>query len=249
MANRLEKNPLHFIDKNNFVITQEQDISSRAGNSAQHTMMWIIGMYSLSQNKVEAFIQAKKRVFMCWLLVNKQLEPTLHWDNRYWPGQIGHMSRDNLQGFICAMKLFDLKKGLRLLMLRILLRFGFLWNTKHIGQTEDKKKIPDFCGPLMWLLYTRFKFNPLNLVSDIYLALAIKIASYRVSLSDKHCGEHLNLIMIAETCRLISSNFILSRVLKNYKLSGIPQRSLKVYFAPEYAAPLDSLWIKIIQRW
>ncbi|RTL05222.1 hypothetical protein EKK58_08725 [Candidatus Dependentiae bacterium] len=245
---KLKKNPLHFVDKKEFIVTQEHDFSSRGGNSAQHTAMWIIGMYSLSRDAITSFIQAKKKIFLYWILLNKQPEPTLHWDAQHWPGQVGHMSRDNLVAFVCALKLFDLKKTLWLLLLRIALRGGFLWNYKRIGQTEGPHKIPDWCGPLIWFTALRFKWNPLNLIADLYLGIAIVIACLRSS-NPKHMDQHLNLIVIGETCAKISHNIILDCVLAFYKESELPKIALTAYFEPEYAAPLDHIWIQVVERW
>lgn len=234
------------MDKAGFIVSHEPDIASRGGNSLQHTSMFLIFCYSLMQN-MDAFVQGSKRAFAMWKLATAYGAPRLHWDITYWPGTAGHMSRDNLFSAICLLKLYNLKTELRAILFCIIMRGGFLWNTRKIG--SDEKNFPDWCGPMMWMIAFRFKWNPLNIVSDLYLWLAIKIQIQHTKNDKNHTDGHLNLIVAGETCRLISSNWLLEKILRDYRNSCFPQFAMDDYFDNDNSAPLHDPGKAVIDLW
>ncbi len=248
------------MDKAGFIISHEPEIASRGGNSLQHTSMFLIFCYSMMQN-MESFVQGSKRAFAMWKLATAYGEPRLHWDITYWPGETGHTSRDNLFSAICLLKMYNLKSELRAILFCIIMRIGFLWNYKNIGSAEVNTKYitifgkrvkfahRDWCGPLMWMIAFRFKWNPLNIISDLYLWAAIKVQLRNTKRDLTHTDGHLNLIVACETCRLVRSNLILNKILRWYKKTGIPQFALDDYFDNEYSPPLHDLGKAVINNW
>lgn len=225
------KNINDHIDEFGFIVSTEPDVASRGGNSAQHSSIYYISE-GLSYHKI-------------WYILDKDGEPRLHWSA--WPSDKGHMSRDNLTCCVCALKLNKMYPELRSLFIRIIMHAGFLWNTKKIGSNE--KNFPDFCGPLMFLVATRFKYNPLNILSDLYLWASIYIQLQNTARDKTHTDGHINLIVIAETCRRISDNLLLSQILKWYKNTNVPQYAARDYFDQEYSPPLHQYLIKIVESW
>jgi len=219
------------IDAYGFIVSTEPDIASRGGNSAQHT-----AIYAISEGR-EFDTQ--------WAILDKEGEPRLHWTG--WPSDKGHMSRDNITCCVCALKLNKMYQELFSLMLRIFMRLGFMWNTRKIG--SDKMNVPDLCGPMIWLVATRFKWNPMNVLSDLYLGLSILIQLRNTRLDQTHTDGHLNLIIIGETCRRVSDNFILNKILGLYKDTNVPQYAACDYFNNQYSAPLHIQLCKIVDGW
>ena len=221
------------IDEFGFVVSTEPDVESRGGNSAQHSAIYYIAE-GLNFDKQ-------------WDLLDREGEPRLHWTG--WPKERGHMSRDNLTCCVCALKLSTEYVELRLakLMYQIFTRLGLLWNYKRIG--DDHWNVPDFCGPLMWMVALRFKWSPLNIISDLYLYLSIQIQLRNTRKNLTHTDGHLNLIIIGETCRRVSDNFILNKILGLYKDTNVPQYAACDYFNNQYSAPLHIQLCKIVDGW
>lgn len=246
---KLNKNPLHYLDRYGYVISQEPDLNSRGGNSIQHTSMFILFCYSLDQGATQ-FINARSKILAMWRLATVYGEPRLHWNNNYWPGQPGHFSRDNGFSPILSLKVFKLYPDLWAISLALICRLGFFWNTKTIGSDENKKPaIGDFSGPLLWMIILRFKFNPLNIISDIYLFLAIEWACFKTSRNVEDTDGHLNLVYACEACRLISSNWLLKSIITRYRKSEIPQYAFDNYFDNTYSPPLHYLATPVITKW
>lgn len=90
-------------------------------------------------------------------------EPVRHWQHYAdWYSRPGTMSRDNLFPLICCLAVMGHKKELWALTWKLLKRGMFTWNTKHIGQHDDGWKLPDFCGPVVWLTIIRGLLKPTN---------------------------------------------------------------------------------------
>lgn len=88
-------------------------------------------------------------------------EPVRHWDHyTNWWSKPGTMSRDQIFPLIACLAAMGLKKELISITWKLLKRGMFCWNTKHIGQHDDKWKIPDWCGPLTWLTIIRGLLKP-----------------------------------------------------------------------------------------
>lgn len=219
------------IDEFGFIVSTEPDVESRGGNSAQHS-----SIYYIAENL--NFVNQ-------WAILDREGEPRLHWSG--WPSDRGHMSRDNLTCCVCALKLNKMYPELRSLFSRIFMRAGFMWNTKRIG--DNHWNVPDFCGPLMWLVAMRFKWSPLNIVSDLYLWASIYIQLTNTARDKTHTDGHLNLIIIGETCRRISDNFILNKILVWYKNTNVPQYAADDYFDREFSPPLHVHLKKIVESW
>lgn len=219
------------IDEYGFIVSTEPDIESRGGNSAQHS-----AIYYIAENKNFA---------SQWSILDKECEPRLHWKG--WPSDRGHMSRDNLTCCVCKMKLDKMYPELRSLFYRIFMRAGFMWNTKRIG--DNHWNVPDFCGPLMVLIFLRFKYSPLNLLADAYLLIAAHIHAYNTRKTPSHSDGHLNIIILIETSRRISDNFILRKLRAWYKSTKIPQAAVIDYFENAYSPPLHIQLNKIIEGW
>jgi len=204
------------LDEFGFVISTEPDIASRGGNSAQHSAIY--------------YIVNNLNFVGIWNALDIDREPRLYRDSRYWTSQRGHMSRDNLTCCVCALKLNKLYIDLGSLFWRIFKRVGFMWNRKNIGSDDVNTKYitilgrkfkfahMDWCGFLMWFVATRFKYNPLNIVSDLYLFVAIYSQLEKTARDKDATDGHLNLIIIAETCSRISSNSFLNRFLSGTKI-------------------------------
>lgn len=223
------------IDEFGFIVSTEPDVESRGGNSAQHS-----AIYYIAENIPFAKI---------WKLLDFQKEPRLHWKG--WPRERGHMSRDNLTCCVCALKLQKMYPELRSLFWRIFMRAGFMWNNRTIGAKEKDKPwyTVDWCGPLIWFTALRFKWNPLNLIADQYLLASIQLQLYNTKKDLTHTDGHLNLIIIGETCRKVSGNFILNKILKDYADTGIPQYAADDYFDREFSPPLHVHLKKIVESW
>lgn len=237
MAKQKIKTVQHFLDKNGFVISQEPDLASRGGNSAQHTMIFNITM-GILWNQIA--LHAIDRILYAWGIIRLDGQPKLHWDARYWPGQPGHMSRDNLFCSVLALKLIGASKQLRILMFQITLRLGFMWNTKKIG--SDEKNFPDWCGLQMWFIALRFKWSPFNYLFDLYYMISVYIARRK-----DDSGNHLNLIMLGEVAKQIAPNPLLGWILWEYQDDAIA--AVKDYFDNEYSPPLHEPMIVMINKW
>lgn len=73
-------------------------------------------------------------------------EPTRHWHRNYWFGRPGTCSRDQLRPTFCVLFAMGQWLELKSLWGKLAYRCLFAWNTKHIGQWDDKQKVPDFVG-------------------------------------------------------------------------------------------------------
>lgn len=240
------KTIVHYLDQQQFIVSIETDPRSRGGNSLQHSMMFNMLGYLIT-NSNDAYVQGAKRTMQTWKIASRFGEPRLHWDNKTWPGQSGHMSRDNLFCAILALRLFNLKSSLTGILLAILFRAGFMWNTKKIG--SDEKNFPDWCGPMMWFIALRCKWNPLNIVADVYLFFAILIQVHTTNNWPTRTDGHINLIFACEVSRQISDNFILNKITKYYKSTGYPKMAVNDYFDNTFSPPLHFFILPVIEKW
>lgn len=234
-----------YLDQNGFVITKEQN-DSRAGNSAQHTAMFILLRFSLG---IIDFEKAKDETIVMFHMIMKD-EPRLYWLEYIWPGQKGHMSRDNLVAFVCILKIFKCDDELKELMQKVFKRFGFLWNTRTIGsEGENKHKlVPDWCGPMILFVYFLGRWKWLDSKAEKYLLLTGVIQTANTKRDKTETDGHLNIFNLMETFRIIRNSEFVNGILMWYKGEGIVQYALKDYFNGDLYAPLDDLAIEVIEK-
>lgn len=124
---------------------------------------------------IEPFMHGYKSIFV-------DEEPTRHWDHTKWFGKQGTCSRDQLRPAFCALAAMGQAGELWSLFKKLAKRGFFAWNTKHIGQHDDKWKVPDFIGiapmhsflrggmrvyPLLMLLW------PFLLITDFFIFINV----------------------------------------------------------------------------
>lgn len=186
-----------------------------------------------------------------------------------WYAKPGTMSRDNLSSCLCAIAFLGRREELMFLLKRILKRGGFLWNTKKIGQQDEKWKIPDWCGLQVLATFCRglivsydsvllyFVLMPFMLIADFFLLLSSLWRLICLYWDADNCGDCLNKIcflsVINETKTETPFSF-LSRVLysglhpgagpnNRERIRGYgPLTSLQHYFRGPNNPPLDELW-------
>lgn len=247
----MAKNLADYIDEMGMVIHLSTD-DSAAGDSSQRTCMAFIANYDLPYRPEEIWGHD----------IYKDSEPRRYWDDSKWPGQKGFMSRDNLFGWICVMRVFHMKFELPMLLTQIAKRGGFLWNTKKIGQQDDAWKIPDWCGVLMWFIAFRGKNKLYDFIGDMCLWLALRIRCYQVRKDMDDVGDDLNLCVAIETMRILRDTETLKKARKWYlawrpdvflledgEESSNVKQALRWYFRAPEAPPLDVLWGKVIDQW
>lgn len=232
----MKKDFKDYTDSQGFIVSTEPSIQSRGGNSAQHTAIY--------------YIANELKYNLIWDKMNFD-QPLLHWNTVYWPGHRGHMSRDNLTCCVCALKLNKMRAELLLLMFKIFIRLGRMWNTRTIGATKNDKPWyeVDWCGPCMWFIAMRFKYSPLNWFADLYLCASTRVQVYNTRKNPSHSDGHHNAIILLETSRRISNNFILRKFCNWYRATGIPQAAILDCFDNEYSPPLHVPLQKIIDSW
>ena len=131
-----------------------------------------------------------------------------------WYSGLGFMSRDNLIPCVCCLVLLKDTDKLNRLFVKILDRFGFLWNTKKIGQKDDAWKIPDWVGLSTLALFLRGFLNaekddvsyflyylfalPFLLLADLTLLIGSLLRLVGLYLDADNCGSDLNLIITHE---------------------------------------------------
>lgn len=173
------------------------------------------------------------------------------------------MSRDNLITLFLCFAVFGMHKEMWGLLGRVLLRGGFLWNTKEIGGTKKKIPIPDWCGPHMILValrtipYFGWLTTPL---SDLYLDISISVRCSRAAKDPDDVGDDLNLIALCDAYLRIKPTKKLRQVVRSYyygrpKAGLVPyedannvHRALMWYFRHDEAPPLDDIVIDSIKE-
>lgn len=70
-------------------------------------------------------------------------EPIRHPAPGWWRSR-GTASGDQIEAYLCACLAMGMHKEVLSMCWKIIKRYGFAWNTKHIGQHDDKSKTPDF---------------------------------------------------------------------------------------------------------
>jgi len=241
-----------YVDQQGFIIHHDED-DSFAGDSCQRTFMYLISL--IARNEIEINVPALESY---WIALQKDGEPRRYWDDKYWPGKHGYMSRDNLIPAICFLTLIGSNFVYKLLI-DILVRFGFLWNTKKIGQHDDKWKIPDFSGSLIWFIALKW-----TRAASIYMKFVLWLHIRKTRRDPEDTSDDVNIHVILMTLWLIDPDQIKPQI--EYYAEHRPQipslgkfdpnkgfiQALIQYVKPEISPPLDVEWIKAIQiqwRW
>lgn len=123
---------------------------------------------------------------------------------REWYSKPGVMSRDNMIPCLSTLAMLGRFDGD--LLLKILKRGGFLWNTKHIGQQVEGWKIPDWVGLSVLALLIRAWVNgkftryllvlPFLLVADFFLILSTILRLVQLSIDADNCDGCINKIAL-----------------------------------------------------
>lgn len=244
-----------YTDSMGFIYHREPNIDSGFGDSCQRTFMHWISLAAL--NNLKNIDENGRTVNAKWSKLNAFSEPVRHWDGRYWPGKPGIMSRDNFFPAFCALLLSRSNK-INSILVKILKRGGFLWNTKKIGQQNEDWKIPDFSGLLVWLLFFR-----LDLFSSLYLRFTIFFHLSKDTFDDT--SDDLNIQVALMTLDLLTDRPLwptegktftrraFEKTLNYYcknrgeAINGHPDspgyiQAFQNYFHNEYAPPLDVAW-------
>ena len=194
-----------------------------------------------------------------------------HWNKAHWFGKRGFMSRDQLRPLVWTMALYKDRKTLRRLAWNIIKRFGFLWNTKHIGQQTNKWKTPDFSGPAIWGTIIRGLtwwplyplVLPVLLLLDIELVIMSLIRVIMSFVDPDDVGDDLNHIddMLGTRVLLPTPLSWIARLIYWYgrgragetrktRIEGLAiQTALDHYFRPPEAPPINVFYISVIKRW
>lgn len=197
-------------------------------------------------------------------------------DDTKWYGKTGFMSRDNTIPCLSCLAVLGETILLRSFLKRIAGRGGFLWNTKHIGQQDNKWKIPDWCGislialiargevasenGLMFLISYLF-YLPFLVLADVFLLLSAIFRIIKLYLDADDCGDCINLICLMSAIRETKTETPLS-FLARMIYSGLhpgagpsnqarmrgygPLTSFKHYFAGDKNPPIDDLWAEYL---
>lgn len=234
----MQKNLSDFIDNNHFIYHHDTDIASGYGDSCGRTFMWFISGIAKGVDPANT----KPIIEQTWALLDKS-EPRRYWDDNFWPGKPGFMSRDNLFPAICALTLVSSRSRFSLLW-RIFKRAGFLWNTKKIGQKDNSWKVPDFCGPLLWLIALKLKK-----LAVWYLMFPIYAHVSKKDVDDT--SDDLNIQVALMTLDLLGANIKSTlEIYTSSKVASIYADPLKPtyiqafqnYFSPAISPPLDVEW-------
>lgn len=186
-----------------------------------------------------------------------------------WYSELGFMSRDNLIPCLACLVILKDEAKLERLFLKILKRWGFLWNTKKIGQKDDAWKIPDWIGLSTIALFFRgtsinyYCLLPGLVLADVTLLISSILRLIGLKINADNCGPDLNLIITHEaivqsgTETWVSS---LARVIyykchpgagpnNQSRMRGFgPFTSLQHYFAGPNNPPLDVHWEAYLNR-
>lgn len=239
----MKKDLKDYTDGRGFIYHHDDPQSgSQYGDSCQRTFMYFIsGMAKGVEPK-----NFQPLVEQAWALINKD-EPRRHWDETFWPGRPGFMSRDNLFPAVCALTIVDSKERFKLLW-KIIKRGGFLWNTRKIGQQDDSRKVPDWCGPLMFLIALKWVY-----IASIYLHLPIFFHLLKTKKNPEDTSDDLNLQIALVTLVLLGLKAKHIGALKYYfnNRPTIPGyfakpgycAALMQYFENPIAPPLDKVWL------
>lgn len=131
------------------------------GDGAQRLGMYWLFQFMQAPGNATKSIRASQFLPLYQSLFLESGEPVRHWKHYSdWWSRPGTMSRDQLFPLICCLAVMGHKKELLELAWKLIKRGGACWNTKAIGQQDDKWKIPDFVGPLTWLTIVRGLLNP-----------------------------------------------------------------------------------------
>lgn len=135
-------------------------------------------------------------------------EPTRHWNREFWFGRAGTCSRDQLRPTFCVLAAMRQNLELKSLFIKLVKRGFFAWNTKHIGQWDDKWKVPDFIGLQALHVFLRafmrsfpvalWTLWPFLCVLDLILLLNVFVRLIVGIFDRTNCSDDLNL-----TCDLL----------------------------------------------
>lgn len=236
----------NYTDSNGFIYHHDDPKSgSGFGDSAQRTFMQQLSLAARKEPCLD--------IEILWKLIDFDLEPRRHWDDNYWPGKPGFMSRDNLIPAICMLTLINSNFVYKILI-QILIRFGFLWNTKKIGQKDEKKKLPDWCGPMVWFIALKW-----TSAASSYMKLILWFHLRKVKKDPEDTSDDLNIQVILMTLWLLDKNKIKAQL--EYYINNRPKilslgqfdpnkgfvQAFIQYFKSDIAPPLDVEWTKSIQ--
>ncbi len=240
-----------YVDPKGFIFHHDDPVSgSGYGDSCQRTFMFWIARYADKtwQDGLNPLVQ----VDSSWFYLNREDEPRRHWHEKYWPGQKGFMSRDNLLPAVCALAIVKSER-LKPLMWKIIFRGGFLWNTKKIGQQDNSWKIPDFCGPLMLLIGMNLTWLASN-----YIKLPIWFHLIKSRKDPDDTSDDLNIQVALMTLDLLDPVhaqpvigwYCKSRArLPDWGNSAPGYRqAIEQYFLGPIAPPLDLEWFKALDH-
>lgn len=194
-----------------------------------------------------------------------------HWDSSKWPGQPGIMSRDNAIPLMVSMGFYrdassTVKDLLGVFSDSLLSRFGFFWNTKHIGGEEKAIKIPDVAGPSTWAALIRatsaWYLYPLLWILDLKLILGALTRIVKSWYDPDDVGDDLNYQILhtqaylkwptvwSWSARLFYSGFRFAAGRdKENRLDIYPPFSPWVwYYRHEECPPLDEVFKPVVGR-
>jgi len=137
-------------------------------------------------------------------------------------------------------------------MWSIVFRAGFLWNAKKIGQKDNSWKLPDFSGPLMWMIAFGWFW-----LASVYLRSTIFVHLLTTSNNLDETSDDLNIQVAIMTLDLLTKNHTESfHKTRSYyclnrgdSLNGDPEKpgyiqAFQNYFHGEQNPPLDVEWEK-----
>ena len=168
---------------------------------------WIIhGNSSMDRAAIKAGFWSKSRYI--WLPSG---EPVRHWTRDKWYGKSGTMSADQIEPYMWACIMFGLPDVFWEMFFKLLRRGFFTWNTKKIGQKDDKTKLPDFIGlrvvsPTLRMLMKKgpvtacLLYIPSTLWDLIWMGMNSIIRSILPFFDRENTGDDLNFV-----CSLIGS--------------------------------------------
>ena len=265
-----KKDLSEYVDEYGFIGHFENDVLCDFGDSAQRTFTYYLEKFDSepdSRFENALFVEEKLK-----LIELKDGEYVRHPEPIYWSGRPGTMSRDQLVPIICCLALyskynFHLEQRKKRLALNLLKRFGFCWNTKHIGQTSGWK-IPDWIGFSLISLFLsssrlKYLFMTVYLFLDFFFVLnAIALVITTLLKKDEY-GIDLNFINLSYTlCQRFSPFAWLARKiyvwfrpqpgLANFPREkiGIPAwNAYNLYFIEDKTPPMQYVMKSFIYKW
>lgn len=239
------------IDSYDFITQRGGDGGDSAQRLGMYALGWAIKHAARPDDEVHTDLRYKL----------EQLElPSGEWvrhpNHAMWYGQPGTMSRDNFLPLMVLMGLLGATDTLKRVFINLFVkRLGFMWNTKHIWET-DGWKIPDHVMPSGAAVFMRACnskwFYPILVMCDLWLYLNsfVRVVKSRVFDPDD-VSDDLNLIIQMLWAKYRLPTFISKWATRYYVkergkagknfdqlLMGFgPQTALDWYFREETGAP------------